>query len=1555
MGWFNPRTSRADELDPDGEHNGSGNCNRAMTRKKSGLAGAGEELRLRRYKQLLGYIAELDRLRTAVVKTVREQPEAIPLSELPQHPAVEWDPSDPMRFLIVRRCEPPESPPLPVVLEGWVEYECNQVENEPRVHPRRWSDGQVIEWEEGGSAEDWARWLGEWRMWAETARPAYAARDLYTRLYDLHATVQRSPDDLELVAADVSVALSGVDHPILVNPVQLDFDPQQLTIAVGCLDESAQVYGDAIRTMLAEAGESIGRARKELEDNQDLWAFGGKEVDDFARRFVQGAHPDGIFGPAEPPPNRLSARREPWLILRRRPTGLAELAEGLKVKFEADGAIPPPISPILMDEAEPAPAPAEHDFRGEPDEDEETYFTKPANREQLTILRVYRRGGRVHVQGPPGTGKTHTIANLIGHFLAEGKSVLVTSEKAQALAVLRDKVVEELQPLCVSLVGSDAGEGLKAGMRGLFEKLGSTVPELLRSDIERLSAARLRTIEELCRARQTMREIIEREHLPVEVRDWRGSPTAAGKFLREHRERCGWIPGEVLSASEPPLTQSEFQELVDLLDQYTEELAAEARKPLPPAEEVPTPKAFQELLERIAELKGRTPGGSAALVQKLRKLGLETEQAQGLLEEFQQACASFAQLDDRYIELANQVIETPALGQSWRSLLEEARVLAERRQRVEQHAAPYDFRWPADRADLLPIAQRLLARVRKSGKPIRKAILMKRTEKDFFDFVKAARHLGEEATLEAFVALLEFMRDHDEFRKRLLALAGRFELSELDVPEPERALGRAAHLRPALDWASEHYPRILAKFDEAGLSYNPSTFVASSGTGPAERLVAWLKEVAEPALREYLRDHELQAACKQLEEVHERTKEWLADEQGGALRAVAVAVSNEDPKAYEAAYDELQSLRAAIEPVQRRDTLLAKLGSKAEEFALHLSDGRFDKGTIRGSLSEAWTYALIDGELRRRNAQSLEHTKEELERLKHQLDRTTIDLASARAWEAQHRRVTQPVSSALHRFHEAQRKIGGGQGKRVPELLRAMRQAMREAKDAFPVWIMPLYDLTKSFDFTRTKFDVVIVDEASQLSAVGLTTLLIADSAIVVGDDEQTEPSLAGVPYDRIKSLIDEHLVDFPDRVLWAPDSSLYSFAGRFGATVGLREHFRCVPQVIAFSSRLCYQGKIHPLRESRGVVQTPHVVPILCLGSSSSARDVVNEAEALEIASLLLACCEREEYQNQTFGVIALRGSADSRGMDPQTDRIAQLVREAIGPAEWERFVNQRRLKCGVPSAFQGDERDVVFISVGDDPAALAGGGPMRLLAEDTLPGLQYKKRLNVAVSRARNQVWVVHSFRHYEADLREADIRRKLLEFSYAPEQWLISVRAENPKAESPFEQAVYADLVQLGFTVTPQVPVGHYRIDLVVEDKDARVALECDGDAYHQDAAADMARQSVLERCGWKFVRLRGSEYYRDPEAAITRVVHELEKLGVTPGHAQPERTEPEGVLLEAIRARASEVRDVLREGPANFLLANSTGKWPDGTRDLPSEEAQREQGGGSPEGTAGDRPS
>lgn len=1482
-----------------------------MARKNGDAMTTHDLILAKKYRQLLGYIAELDRLRNLVVTRIDLHPDSLNLSVLPEHPNVVWSTDDPSAFLTVTRCSTPPSPKLPAELKGWVIYVPDQLEQQPWHLECKSVDDEELLWVDAGPVAVWQTWIEEWEQWASRARPAFETRAFFGRLYDLHAILERSSEQVELVAADVLVSLHTVDHPILLNPVRVDFDIERSQITLGCDNVPAEVYGDAVRTVLPDAGTSIATARKEVAENTDIWAFGDTVVDDFAKRFVQGAHSDGEFTDGIPLRNQLTARRQRWLLLRKRATGLAELADGLIEKFDLDGEVPIPIRPILaeMDETERIDAGSQ----GEPDEDEESFFTKPANAEQLAILRNYRRSGCVHVQGPPGTGKTHTIANLIGHFLAEGKSVLVTSEKAQALSVLREKVVDELQPLCVSLVGSDSGEGLKSGMRSMHEKLGNTDPSRLQSDIARLTEARLRSIQEIRRARQTMKEILELEHRPVEVRSWRGSPAVAGRYVNERRGVDGWIPGNLLPESEPPLTQEQFDQLLGLLAEYSGDVLPEARKFIPPESAIPTPTHFRNLLSDINELEQSVPPNPSIRIAEIVALPRGAEQARDLLELTESALKQLRELDESYRELANQAVETPTSVTFWGSMIQKAKSILEDDFRLTSENAHYEFQISGPAIDVLSNAKQLLNHVRRTGRAVRKPRLLNRQDKQLFEAVRSKRGLGDEASLTALINKLEFEEKRDRFRAEIRHAAKSVGLSGYDSGDLERQLGRDSALEIALNWEHLCYLPIVLPLAPAGFGPDQaSAYLASSmtGDGPVDRKEWWLESVVRPALGKYLHQERANQLNQQLDDLSRLAELWRTPDPSNAVAELSRAILDRDTDAYEVAFKVIADLRRAAEPVQRRDALLAAIRGRAETLAAKLEDGTIEYSSITGSLDSAWTYALINQELCRRSALCLLSTKSELDRLKQQLDSITVQVASARAWVAQQRRVTQPVRSALSRFHEAQRRIGGGHGRRVPEFLKAMRDAMREAKDAFPVWIMPIHDLAKSFDFTRTRFDVVIIDESSQLSAVGLITLLIADSAIVVGDDEQTEPSLAGVSVDLVKGLVNEHLSDFNDRILWSPDSSLYSFAARFGATVGLREHFRCVPQIISFSSRLCYQGKIQALRESRGVTQLPHVVPIRCAETVESRTANTNESEALEIASLILACAEQLEYQNQSIGVISLRGSTDARGEDPQTTRIAEILRKNLGPVEWEKFVARTSFKSGVPPSFQGDERDIVFISMVDDP--IGRSGPFPMLSDSTLPGGQFRKRLNVAVSRARNQVFVVHSFSHFEAELREGDIRRKLLEFAYAPDEWLESTLAINPKAESPFEEAVYADLVRLGFKVTPQVPVGNHRIDLVAEDDDARVAIECDGDAYHQDAAADLSRQIVLERCGWRFVRIRGSEYYRDPEETIHRVVRELKRLNVTPAHQQPTQIEPMGALWQRVRDRATAIRDDLKVG-------------------------------------------
>ncbi|MEH7484218.1 DUF559 domain-containing protein [Neobacillus drentensis] len=116
--------------------------------------------------------------------------------------------------------------------------------------------------------------------------------------------------------------------------------------------------------------------------------------------------------------------------------------------------------------------------------------------------------------------------------------------------------------------------------------------------------------------------------------------------------------------------------------------------------------------------------------------------------------------------------------------------------------------------------------------------------------------------------------------------------------------------------------------------------------------------------------------------------------------------------------------------------------------------------------------------------------------------------------------------------------------------------------------------------------------------------------------------------------------------------------------------------------------------------------------------------------------------------------------------------------------------------------------------------------------------------------------------------------------PEREIHTTNRE--KCESDFKRVVYDQITAKGYRVIPQFEVAGYRIDLVVEGEKGRIAVECDGDHWHGPDRYDydMNRQRILERCGWRFWRVRGSEYYYNPEKALDSLWETLKQYQIEP---------------------------------------------------------------------------
>ncbi len=235
------------------------------------------------------------------------------------------------------------------------------------------------------------------------------------------------------------------------------------------------------------------------------------------------------------------------------------------------------------------------------------------------------------------------------------------------------------------------------------------------------------------------------------------------------------------------------------------------------------------------------------------------------------------------------------------------------------------------------------------------------------------------------------------------------------------------------------------------------------------------------------------------------------------------------------------------------------------------------------------------------------------------------------------------------------------------------------------------------------------------------------------------------------------------------------------------------------------------------------------------------------------------------------------------------------------------RRILCGNPAEFQGDERQVVFLSMVDS----SDGTPLPMRQSQ-----MFQQRFNVAASRAQDQLWVVHSL-NPETELKPGDLRLRLIQHAQNPTALTRQLHAAYHRTQSEFERQVVRQLTDRNYRLSTQWAVGAFFIDIVVFGENGRkVAVECDGDRYHtsENLEADYRRQLMLERLGWRFIRIRSSHFFRDPDATMARVSERLDQLEVRPiGPANDGSPSQAGdnELRERVVRRAAELRREWRE--------------------------------------------
>jgi superfamily I DNA and/or RNA helicase/very-short-patch-repair endonuclease len=589
--------------------------------------------------------------------------------------------------------------------------------------------------------------------------------------------------------------------------------------------------------------------------------------------------------------------------------------------------------------------------------------------------------------------------------------------------------------------------------------------------------------------------------------------------------------------------------------------------------------------------------------------------------------------------------------------------------------------------------------------------------------------------------------------------------------------------------------------------------------------------------------------------------------QNEILDQLIKSVNLKDVENYKRNYNKINEIIRKSTIMEKRKNIIDKVIRFAPGWGETLKnrEGLHGKPNLPENIKKAWKWRQLVNQIERIDKYNPNEIQRNISKINEKLLRNARLLAHEKAWYNKIKSRTAKQVQAIEGWRTTQRQIGKGKGKRAPELMKKARELMPLCQSAIPVWIMPLNRVVENFDPRNNKFDVVIIDEASQSDILALAALYLGKKIIIVGDDEQVSPDSVGLKSEEVNALIEMFLQGIPNNHLFNGQTSLYDMAKSSSfKPLMLTEHFRCLPEIIHFSNKLSYNGRIKPLRDSSSVLIKP---PVVEYRVNNGTRDdkKINKNEALHIASIICSMIDNPSYKEKTIGVISMLGSQ-------QCYEVDRLLQRYLSPIEYE----DRKIQCGTSSQFQGDERDVIIISIVDGPNET--GGPIRLISEDGRNDM-YRKRYNVAASRARDQLWVVHSL-NPEIDLKPDDIRLRLIKHAEKPFTVEDDIKIEC--SESPFEEEVMRSLINKGYYVHPQYNVGSYRIDMVVEYENKKIAIECDGEKWHtrDDLPNDLKRQAILERLGWRFIRIRGSVYYRDPSSTMESVFNELKSYGIKP---------------------------------------------------------------------------
>jgi len=1348
--------------------------------------------------------------------------------------------------------------------------------------------------------------LKDRKLWVEEQKKIEVVRNLFDTLYNKYLVLDRDSDILELVVANglVKVPNEDIYYPILLKKVNFSIDTEKNIISITDASDNDFITQELYLNFLAEVEninlDKVFYLEDKIVENNIHPISKNDIIKDFFREFIHNLNPRAQFIEDLDKKNKesiITIEWKPILFIRKKDDGKVEAINNIIKDIENGGEIPEYLSELVG---------VIGDEKRAIEQVPDILFTKETNNEQIEIIKSLYSHRAVVVQGPPGTGKTHTIANLLGHFLAEGKNVLITSQTKKALDVLKEKIPTDIQDLCISMLDDDSSD-LGNSVESISEKLGYLNLETLKNEYEEIENQRNELKEDIKNIKRKIFNIKYQESHPIIYNNESITLREAGEFLRKNQRELDRIPGIVSSGIPCPINN---EDLAFLKSGYKKSVSREEEKEielgLNKVSDFWTLEEFKEMLENKKEIMSRLD-----LLLKNKKYHINDnlfyidDKMLIDLDKFKNYSGidkiipeDLKSIEDWKKDVCIAGTENSGDRKIWLEFIKDIRRLYDLTNMTKDQL----FKKEVVYKDIdVSTAKKLIIGLKKG------------IERPGFFFKhrlrKARKQISDKVTINnriletlydcnvalEYTTLIE-LKENTKNTWNIL-MTGNSLLNKSDNKNLYKQLySYADQMEYLLNWYDREKKTFLHKIENAGFE--------KLNINKTEGSPIYVDEVNQifdfiPSLEELIAIGKI---ALEYREVDIKRSEYLVKieniikENSHLGREIKNAILNENIDKYSETLEKLRVLSEKEVLYKKYKDLLHNVKAVANSWGEELENGLFNEKIE--NIYNVWRYKQISQKLKELAEKPYFNLQADILEKSEELKKLTTDLVTKKTWYNIIKFIEEKdnlaISQALKGWKQTIQKIGKGTGKNTNIHKKNAKEKMLLCQKVVPAWIMPLNKVFDTLNPVENKFDIIIIDEASQSDISSLILLYMAKKIIIVGDDKQVSPSDVGVNIDKINMFRRKYIKGkVANDDLYGIRASLYSIVSTTFQPISLREHFRSVPEIIGYSNKTSYDNQILPLRDSNSSILKPAIIDYKVNGKRDE-KSKINRVEAETIVSLIEACLAMKEYKNSTFGVISLLG-------DEQAELIQDLIVKRIPATE----IENHKILCGNSASFQGDERDIMFISLVDSSEE---NKSLRLVGEGVEGAT--KKRYNVAISRAKDQLWLIHSID--KNSLKEGDLRKELFEYIDSLQENTFESTNVEKVAVSDFENEVARHLSEKNYTIKQKWRVGSYDIDIVAIYDDKKIAIECDGKTLNhteEEVIANLEEQEILERCGWEFIRVRASEYFRNPEKAIKDLIIQLDDKGVYPNHKEVYSDKNE--LLNNIKSEALELMEKYEE--------------------------------------------